>query len=110
MGHLGLSSDAYFLLGQRLIALQSRRLVLTLEGGYNTGTIGPLAFSLLSSLIGLPQAGETPEATAKGSGDPLSFGLMGPSAGRKEEARPSSRSLSDVLEDLKRHLGPHWSL
>jgi len=110
VGRLGLSSGAYFLLGQRLLLLQNRRLVLTLEGGYNTGTIGPLAYNLLSSLIGLPHAGETPEATAKGSGDPLSFGLMGPSAERSEGARSSSRPLSDVLEDLKRHLEPHWSL
>lgn len=110
LGRLDLSSEAYYLLGQRLLSLQNRRLVLTLEGGYNTHTIGPLAYSLLSSLVGLPYAGETPEAATKGRGDPLSFGLVRSSAESQEGPRAVALSVDEVLDDLRRHLEPHWSL
>ena len=110
LGRLGLSSEAYYLLGQRLISLQNRRLVLTLEGGYNTHTIGPLAYNLLSSLVGLPYAGERVEAPTKGPSDPLSFGLVQPSAESQEGPRAMALSVDEVLDDLKRHLEPHWGL
>lgn len=110
VGHLGLSSGAYYVLGQRLLALQNRRLVLTLEGGYNVQTIGPLAFNLLSSLLGLPQAGETAAKAPRGSADRLSFGLVGSSAEPHDVPGVRSLSIDEVLDDLKRHLEPHWNL
>lgn len=110
LGRLGLSSEAYYLLGQRLLWLQNRRLVLTLEGGYNTHTIGPLAYSLLSALVGLPGGGAGAETTIKGSEDPLSFGLLQSSGERQEGPRTAALSVDEVVDDLKRHLEPHWSL
>jgi acetoin utilization deacetylase AcuC-like enzyme len=51
LGGQRLSSDAFYELGRRLVGLQAKNLVLTLEGGYNTNTIGRLAYRLVSALI-----------------------------------------------------------
>ncbi len=111
IGGMRLSSQGYHLLGQGLLSLQNKGLVLTLEGGYNAKSIGMLAHSLLSSLLGLPnpvlEKGPPGEA---GRSDALSYGLVKGSKGERRRGQAEPHSVDLVIEQLRHHLRQWWAL
>jgi acetoin utilization deacetylase AcuC-like enzyme len=88
LGGQRLSSDGFYELGRRLVGLQAKNLVLTLEGGYNTNTIGRLACRLVSALVGDP-APATEAASASSS---------------------NNARIDAVCDALARRLGRYWRL
>ena len=90
LGGQRLTSSGFHELGRRLARLQSKNLILTLEGGYNANTIGRLAHTLLLALRG--------SATAD----------RGNAAQPPPPASPDMSPLLSVLDAVRGALRPHW--
>ena len=111
IGGMRVSSQGYHLLGQGLLSLQNKGLVLTLEGGYNAKSIGMLAHSLLSSLLGLPNpALEKGPPKEAGRSDALSYGLVKGSKSERRRGQAQPHSVDLVIEQLRHHLRQWWIL
>ena len=90
LGGQRLTTRGFRELGRRLARLQNKNLILTLEGGYNANTIGRLAHTLLTALIG---SGASDRGTAAQAPPPAS---------------PDAPQLHRVLDAVCETLGPHW--
>lgn len=108
---LALTRGGYHALGARLRSLRYRRMVLTLEGGYDNNTIGPLACALVSGLLGEPNLfPEQPTKAIAGRDDPLSYSLMdGPKAAGRTPRKITSTA-DEVVQGLRGGLGRWWRL
>jgi len=112
--NLALTRDGYHALGVRLRSLRDRRMVLTLEGGYDTHSIGPLACSFVAGLLAEPNPfPEEPAKPIAGKADPLSYSLTGgPKADDRAPRAPSmiTSAAEDVIQRLRSDLGRWWKL
>jgi len=108
---LALTLNGYHGLGSRLRGLRDRRTVLTLEGGYDNNTIGPLACAFVSGLLGEPNPfPEQPTKAIAGRDDPLSYSLMdGPKAAERTP-RKLATTVDEVVQGLRSGLGRWWRL
>ncbi len=118
LGNQRLTASGYYELGQRLLRLQNKRLIFTLEGGYNPNTIGMLTQVLLYSLLGMPNPKPQDQPNRPlGRTDKLSYDLVkhlkSDKASRQTEANPLSACDStryDVVKELRHHLKDYWNL
>ena len=109
--NLSLTRDGYHELGARLRSLRDRRMVLTLEGGYDSNSIGPLACALVSGLLSESNPfPEKPVNPIQGRADPLSFSLMDRSKADDREPWKAAHAVEEVIQRLKSELGRWWKL
>jgi acetoin utilization deacetylase AcuC-like enzyme len=94
LGGQRLSSDGFCELGRRLVGLQAKNLVLTLEGGYNANTIGRLAYRLVSALTADAPGGIHVAA----ADDPSPADLT------------HAPGFASTLDTLRSALGKYWNL
>lgn len=109
--NLALTRGGYHALGARLRSLRDRRMVLTLEGGYDTNSIGPLACALVSGLMSESNPfPEKPVNPIEGRADPLSFSLMDRPKADDREPWKAATAVEEVIQRLKSELGRWWKL
>lgn len=108
---LALTRNGLHGLGQRLRSLRDSRTVLTLEGGYNSNTIGPLACAFISGLLGEPNpVPEEPAKAIAGRADPLSYSLMNGPKGNDQSPLKITEAVEKVIQRLRADLGRWWTL
>lgn len=111
LGNQRLTTNGYYELGQRLLRLQNKRLIFTLEGGYNSNTIGMLTQVLLYSLLGMPNP--KPEDLHNrpwGKTDKLSYDLVKHLKSDKASRQAETKPLDNVVKELRHHLKDYWNL
>ena len=108
---LALTLNGYHGLGKRLRNLRDSRIVLTLEGGYDSNTIGQLACAFVSGLMGEPNPfTEEPAKAIAGRADPLSYSLMNGPKGDNRAPCKTARAVEEVIQRLGDDLGRWWNL
>ena len=86
-------------------------MVLTLEGGYDTNSIGQLAYSFIAGLLAEPNPfPEEPVKVIARRADSLSYSLMErPEVDDREPLEPS-KAVEDVIQRLRSDLERWWKL
>lgn len=108
---LALTLSGYHALGKRLRSLRDGRTVLTLEGGYDSNTIGQLACAFISGLLSEPNPfPEEPAKPISGRADRLSYSLMDGPQAIKRVPFEIARAAAEVVQRLRGDLGRWWTL
>jgi len=109
--NLALTRGGYHALGARLRSMKDRRTVLTLEGGYDTNTIGQLACSFIAGLLAEPNPHpEEPVKVIAGRADSLSYSLMERPNVDSRKPLEASKAVEEVIQRLRGELGRWWKL
>lgn len=111
LGGQRLTSQGYYEMTEHLLSLRKRGILFTLEGGYNAQTIGRLAQTVICALRG--EASPFPDQVAKeavGREDALSYALVKSLKGARREAPSPGRTVTGVIEEVRRALRGYWEL